>query len=256
MNFHDIATAETVAILPPRILWAAAQFASTDKGKPALTTIQAEQSEAGGSLTIRSVDGHRAFRTMLPAQLAYIQSPDPAELRIDASQWRTIGRILSAEHAHLKSDGTAHLINSKGLTVEIRQWQTPIADKFPNITQIWPDQFPCEPGLPVRVDAAYVAQIATVAAKLSPSATVSFETGTTTSPMQWLATYAQGEHTAEVEVLLMPVQVRNSGPRYQFLEAERAARELAARRDARELAAFRARELAQLPTISRELAHV
>lgn len=254
-NYSHIVTAETVAILPAPILWAAAQFASADLSRPAISRIQIERTQ--WNVKIRSVDGHRAFRATLDTSgaepdMAYWPVPDQ-QLLLPAADWLKPGKLLTADWAHLKPDGTAHIINHAGATVEIRQWSNAEnLEQFPNVDQVWPTEFECEPMAPINLNANYLESIAKVAARLSgkKSQQIQVETGNECSPLQFSSHYRDTDQ--RLEYLLMPVQARHTSGRL----AERIERQRQKESDARELAAFRARELAQLPTISRELAHV
>ena len=57
-----------VALVPAKLLWAAAQFASTDRYKELLTTIclNTKVSDSDCYFEIASTDGHRLFRAVIP----------------------------------------------------------------------------------------------------------------------------------------------------------------------------------------------
>ena len=252
MNLSALITAQTAAILPAPILWAAAQFASKDAGKAALCQIQLTRSDSG-AVTVRSVDGHKTFRVTLPAELAHLEA---AELLIPAAEWTKPGKLLTAaEWVQLRTDGTAAAVRADGLSVELRQWFDPnrpgasqeYRPQFPNLDQVWPDRFECEPGALIGANGNYLSTIATVAAKLSPSGWVTMESNAPTQPLQFTAPYRETD--AVLQFLLMPVQIRNSADAIASQEAKRD-RDRQRAADAAELERYRQAAATQLPAVA------
>lgn len=240
MNLSDLITDQTAAILPAPILWAAAQFASKDEGRLALTSIQIQRHDSG-AVTVRSCDGHRAFRITLTIEHAHSSA---AELKVSAADWSKPGRLLTAaQWIQIKTDGTAAAIAHDGSIAELRTWkENPY--QFPNLDQCWPTEYDCEPGAIITTDANYLLSFATVAAELSPKAHITLETSQPNQPLQLTANCR--DYGAKLEFLLMPVQIRDNP--HPSIEAKRE-RERQRRADARELETYRAAAATKLPTL-------
>jgi hypothetical protein len=245
VNLSDLITDQTAAILPAPILWAAAQFASKDqaKAKPLLLNIQIQRNESG-TVTIRSCNGHQGFRITLPAEYAYCNA---AEIKVPAADWSKPGKLLTAaEWCHLKTDGTAAAVSFTGQIAELRSFNPdPYAAEFPRLDNVWPTEYPCEPGRIMAFNANYLAGFANVAAKLSPAALIKLETNKANTPAQLTAEYR--ETGATLEFLLMPVEIRNDG--YCPSKEAKIERDRQRRADARELEAYRAAAATKLPTL-------
>jgi hypothetical protein len=244
MQLSDLISPQTVAIMPAPILWAAAQFASKDPARQALCQIQLIRHESG-AVTVQSCDGHKAFRITLPAELVHLEG---SELLAPAAEWAKPGKLLTAaEWVHLRNDGTAAAIRADRQTVELRTFQPdPHPHLFPSLSQIWPDRFHCEPGCPIGANGAYLASIATVAAKLCPSGCVTMGSNSPFNPLQFTADYR--DSGAMMQFLLMPVQLRTDEHRRRQearaeLEAQRAA-------DAQELKRYRLAAATKLPAVA------
>ena len=244
MNLSDLITDQTAAILPAPILWAAAQFASKDQAKAALCQIQLTSNE-DGTVTVRTTNGHQAFRITLTAEYAYSSA---AEIKVPAADWAKPGKLLtSAEWCHLKTDGTAAAVTFMGQVAELRSFTPdPYAPEFPPLDNVWPTDYCCEPGQVMAFNGNYLAAFATVAAKLSPSAIIKLETSEANTPAQLSADFR--ETGATLEFLLMPVQLRDN---YYPSRLAKIERDRQRRDDARELETYRA-AATKLPA----LAHV
>lgn len=243
--FLPIATEQTTIILPAPIAWAAAQFASKDTTKGALVYIQIQRN-GNETVTVRSTDGHKAFRVILPNNLAY---STVGEILIPAAEFSKHGKLLTAQWLHFRNDGTAAAINPAGSIVELRQWtRDNYPPTFPNVDQVWPDswQYHCEPGTIMGVNGSYLATIGTVCHKLSLNSVLTIETANHNAPMNFTADYRDTD--ARLEFLLMPVQLRNDEhKRRQDAKKERDERRA---RDAKELAAYRAGRMPSLPELA------
>jgi hypothetical protein len=242
VNLSDLITDKTAAILPAPILWAAAQFASKDQGKPALTNIQIQRNE-NSTVTVRSTNGHQAFRITLPAEHAYSSA---AEIKVPSADWSKPGKLLTAaEWIHLKTDGTAAAVSFQGQTVELRTFNPdPYAAQFPPLDSVWPTEYPCEPGQVMAFNANYLTTFATVAAKLSPAGLIRLETSEAHRPAQLSADFR--ETGAKLEFLLMPVEIQDQYCPSRLAKIDRDHRRLT---DARELKTYRAASVAKLPTL-------
>ena len=244
MQISDLITSQAAAILPAPILWAAAQFASKDQNKAALCQIQLTRSNAG-AVTVRSCDGHRAFRVTLPAEMAHATAD---ELLIPAGEWSKPGKLLTAaEWLCLRTDGTAAALSHAGQPVELRSYQPDAyAPQFPNIDQIWPDSFHCEPGTIMGANAAYLGSFCTVASKLSPNGCITLETNDHTTAAQLTANYRDTDFL--LQFLLMPVQLRSDEHRARH-EAKAERDRQRARNEAERLE-MKAASLARLPQLA------
>lgn len=244
--FSPIATDQTVFILPAPIAWAAAQFASKDTAKGALVYIQIQRND-NGTVTVRSLDGYRAFRVILPDNLAFSTAD---EFLIPAAEFAKPGKLLTAEWLHFRNDGTAAAISPSGAIVELRQWtRDNHPPTFPNVDQVWPDswQYHCEPGAIMGANGSYLATIANVAHKLSANGVLTIETANHNAPMNFTAEYRDTD--ARLEFLLMSVQLRSDEhKRRQDAKKERDEQRL---HDAKELAAYRAGKMPALPELAK-----
>lgn len=243
MNLSELITDQTAAILPAPVLWAAAQFASKDQAKAPLLNIQIQRNESG-SVTVRSTNGHQAFRITLPAEHAYSNA---AEIKVPAADWSKPGKLLTAaEWCHLKTDGTAAAVSFIGQIAELRSFTPdPYAAEFPRLDNVWPTEYPCEPGQIMAFNGNYLAAFGTVAAKLSPNAIIKLETNEAHTPVQLTANYR--ETGATLEFLLMPVQIRND--EHCPSKEAKIKRDRQRRADARELETYRAAAATKLPAL-------
>jgi hypothetical protein len=242
-------------LLPPSILWAAAQFASTDPNKDCLTYIQAKK-DADGCISIITTDGHRAFRVILPPCDDYSLSAE--EVLIRASAFKKAGGLLKGKVAifDLAADadlpglnyaGTCRIIGHKMETLELRPVEVAgkYAPTYPNVPQLWPDTFSCEPGLPIAFNASYVAEFMKVAEKLSPNGVVSMETNSHITPIVYQCYW---NDDIKIRYLLMPVQLRSD--EFKALESAYKEKQQTKANDSRELAAYRTGQTVSLPRVT------
>jgi hypothetical protein len=116
---------ELLAILPPRILWAAVQFSSQDATKlPISNVVRIRKVQNGTKLLLDATDGWRMFRIEIPAVPAEIYdiTADKAitcgymrddELILNVAEFRAKGRLGSAHRADILDSDIAHVLNRK-----------------------------------------------------------------------------------------------------------------------------------------------
>jgi hypothetical protein len=241
--------------LPPSILWAAAQFASSDPVKDSLTYIQVTK-DADGYISIITTDGHRAFRVILPPCDDYSLSAD--QMLIRANAFKKVGGLLKGKLAVFSDTvnpdltsgdliSTCRIVGHKSETVEIREANIggKFAPTYPNVPQLWPDTFICEPGLPIAFNASYVAEFMKVAEKLSPKGVVSMFTNYNITPLVYECNWQDG---VKIRYLLMPVQLRSD--EFKALESAYKDKQTARANDLRELAAYRTGQTVSLPRVT------
>jgi hypothetical protein len=244
-----------IATLPPAILWAAAQFASNDPAKNCLTFIQVTKND-DGYISIITTDGHRAFRVILPPCDDYSLSCD--QLLIRAGAFKKVGSLLKGKLAVFSETvnpdlpsgdliSTCRIVGYKCETVEIREANIggKYSPTYPNVPQLWPDTFSCEPGLPIAFNATYAAEFMKVAEKLSPEGVVSMFTNYNITPLVYRCHWQDG---IMINYLLMPVQLRSD--EFKALESAYKERQTARENDSRELAAYRTGQTVSLPRVT------
>jgi hypothetical protein len=238
----------TLAILPASYVWAAAQFAvKVQDGRDALMDVclRVEGAELTGETIayLYSTNGHFAFRARVKIDeqpLSFNRFPVPTgsaveEFKFNAAAFGSPGKLLQGGGVVFDSDGTAKLQGSKAS--DLREWRTGYSGSFPNIGQLWPDEYQltCNPGLRVGASASYLATIAKVASKLAKTDTVDLRTANSpNSPMVWSFESDWGV----VEVLLMPKQLATVDAKAEADRKQEKERALAS--DLKELAAYRA----------------
>jgi hypothetical protein len=239
---------ETItATLPPAILWAAAQFASSDPAKDVLTFIQVTKND-DGYISIITTDGCRAFRVILPPCEDYSLSTD--QLLIRAAGFKKVGGLLKGKLAVFgetvnpdmpSGDLTSvcRIIGHKSETVEFREASLggKYAPIYPNVPQLWPDTFICEPGLPIAFNSTYVAEFMKVADKLSHNGVVSVVSNYPTTPVVFSCGWDTASDGIQINYLLMPVQLQTD--EFKSLESVYKDKQQTKANDARELAAYR-----------------
>lgn len=222
------------AVLPYWPIWAAAQFATTDEAKQLLQFVHVWQD--GDVLQIESTDGHRAFRYRLPAGSTETYGNGAATAQLP-TLWRVPaqGLLLHAK-ALRKAVSYAKLLTvthgmravfhggKKEALVELSSvnlaghYSVNTADDcgkvgtYPNLNQLWPDKFSCEPGEPWAFNAIYLKEWCAVVEKLSHNGVTRTQGNSATTPFTFNCSYVPriGQHAKEpeLELLLMPVQIR------------------------------------------------
>jgi hypothetical protein len=201
-----------IAILPPSLLWAASFSASNDGAKGPLCAIDIRQSKE--TVRIAAVDGHRCFRCYVPTGSFFVPE-EPIRLSPKAFKAPT-KQTMTVE---IDDSGLAFFKNKLGeITSSVSWLPDPWATSeqtFPNIDQIWPDDksLSCCPNEFIAIDAAYIADFAKIATKLSSSGIIRMFSDKSASPMVWRTladNYWLNDQTEEtwLEYLLMPLFVR------------------------------------------------
>lgn len=229
----------TLAVIPARYVWAAAQFAAKPSNHKNLIADVCLRVESDGAAYLYATNGHYAFRALVPMGPDDTASMEGQEFKFYASAFTTPGQLVKGGYLVFSAEGTATLEGVKGS--DIRAWQPGDAGQYPNIRQLWPDDsaLVCEPGCRMGASAKYLATIAKVADKLSSSGTVTFRTASAPSqPMVWTIDTELGE----VEILLMPVQLR--GEKATAEQESKRKRDHKRASDLKELLAYRSQTLA------------
>ena len=202
----------TLAHLPAQALHIAAQFASTDPNKFAISNIYAQCVD--GIISILSVDGHRAFRLQLNA----VDSPWEVDggIFIKPSTFRK--RIPYAHFALFRDDGTVDILGGKlsktsktppSELIESRPWRASSDHNFPNVNQLWPDKFSFQPGGSIAFNASYLSDFLDVVSRYSTNGVVTQSFNGAFNPLVYTSDCEiYGCTDAKLEFLLMPVQVR------------------------------------------------
>ena len=201
-----------IAILPPSLLWAASLSASNDSAKGPLCAIDLRQSK--GQIRIAAVDGHRCFRCYVPIGSFFVpEEPirlSPKAFKLPTKQTMTV---------EIDDSGLAFFKNKLGEITSSTSWlPDPWATSeqtFPNIDQIWPDDksLSCCPNEFIAINAAYIADFAKIATKLSTNGIIRMFSDKSASPMVWRTladSYWLNDQTEEtwLEYLLMTLFVR------------------------------------------------
>jgi hypothetical protein len=211
---HRRASGGTIACLPAQVLYVAAQFASRDEAKQVLQLISVRRCGAD-QITIESCDGHRAFRFRLPAGEHWYSERD--QLLVSAAAFRK--RVTYGHWALISDGGVADVLGGrmgKGAKVppaeliEARPWKS-AADclQYPQLDQLWPDQFSNKPGGPVAWNASYLGQFLAEVSRYSHNGAVRMVCNSPTKPLVFSSSCElPGVKGCELEYLLMPVQIR------------------------------------------------
>ena len=232
-----------LATVPAPLLWAAAQFASTDETKLQLTTVCIKRYEikpgdehagddgehVGPGLTIAATDGHRLFRAVVPCGPSTVWEAvaptdyDPAGIPddgwlLDAAKLRK--RVPYAQMAHIKQSGdvtfrggrikksTESLPTEFLMTQNCTPWEARHCT-FPQVDQLMPSSYGQGQGTPIAFNPRYLKDACAVAEKLSSNTVVKLRRNHAWTPAVWSFLYelwSVGFIT--VEMLIMPVQIR------------------------------------------------
>lgn len=212
------------AALPYWPIWAAAQFTSDDSSKGLLHYVRVQLVDE--QIQIISTDGFRAFRFHLPTSL----SGEPTPWRIPDDGLLLHGKSLrkavpcarlltisSELRVTFHGGKKAELLELNTISLAGHSGMFCVGDTlkvgtFPNINQLWPDSFSNAPGKPWCFNAALLKDWCTVVEKLSTNGAIKFYGNAPTTPFVMTASYEAcfGQHftDAQLELLLMPIQVR------------------------------------------------
>jgi hypothetical protein len=210
-----------MAWLPAQLLYVAAQFASADPAKQALTAIRVRPAGKGGTgIIIDSTDSHRAFRVKCPDSTwccdgATLINAKSFKKRINRGRFAAIddagsdiARILGGKGA-----GLEHLLSvpcqaKKNFTDSKELFH---ASDYPNLDQLWPDKFTNEPKGVVGFNAALLKDFLVQVERYSCNGTVKMQCNAPHNPLYFTAEIDDKSSDLEnvvMEFMLMPVQFR------------------------------------------------
>lgn len=215
------------AVLPYWPVWAAAQFASTDETKGLLQFVHVWRD--GHVFQIESTDGHRAFRFRLPAwerdgvtptlwrvpDAGLLLQAKPLRKAVSTARLLTVTQELRAVFHGGARDGLTELssVNLAGCYSVHTADDCSKVGSFPNLNQLWPEEFSNSPGEPWAFNATYLKEWFAVVEKLSTNGVVKTRSNGARQPFVMDADYEPrvGQHGADpkLELLLMPVQIRS-----------------------------------------------
>lgn len=214
------------AVLPYWPIWAAAQFASDDAAKQLLNFVHVWRD--GDVLQIESTDGHRAFRYRFPAWTAdgmptlwrfpeggLLLWAKPLRKAIGYARLLTVTEGMRAIFHGGKKDVLAELssVNLAGFYSVHTASDCKKVEPYPQINKLWPDTFSNSPEQRFGFNARYLREWCAVVEKLSDNEVTSCVCNKAATPFVWRANYMPriGQHfsDAELELLLMPVQIRS-----------------------------------------------
>ena len=218
-------SSELAAVLPYWPIWAAAQFASTDEAKQLLQFVHIFRPDEF-DYQIESTDGHRAFRYRIPAWVNGMPSlwriPDdgllllakPLKKAVNYSKMLTVSEDLRVSFHGGKKElldemSSINLPTNFGVSAASTSCKY---YTFPNINQLWPENFSNEPKAKFAFNARYLKEWFTVVDKLSDNGVTAVRCNAPTTPFVFDCSYESriGEHLRhpKLEMLLMPVQIR------------------------------------------------
>ena len=214
------------AVLPYWPIWAAAQFASTAEDKALLQFVHIHRPDEL-DYQIEATDGHRAFRYRIPAWVNGMPSlwriPDeglllaakPLKKAVTTAKMLTVSEDLRASFHGGKKDALAELssVNLAG-TFGVNAASTSCKyHTFPNINQLWPEDFSNQPKAKFAFNARYLKEWFTVVDKLSHNGVTAVRCNAPITPFVFDCSYVPriGEHLPNpmLQLLLMPVQIRD-----------------------------------------------
>ena len=218
-----------VAHVPAQILWAAAQFASTDPCKELLNTvcirhtIIREGEHEGPAVTISATDGHRLFRAVVPCNDWFTVNSDTFDneegFKLAAKPLRKA--ISHATYARLRKSGDVTFVGGKtakqASTVPTEFISTVNATShpwdsatFPNTDQLFPQGFGQGTERDICFNARYLSEFCKVVTKLSTSGVVRMKRNHPTTPAVFECDYDLFKvGIIKLECLIMPIQVRD-----------------------------------------------
>ena len=207
-----------VALVPARLLWAAAQFASTDGCKELLTTICLNTKVSGSDcyFEIASTDGHRLFRAVIPYSEHFFAYSDlidrekgfkifakPLKKAVSYAQYAVVRKSGQVEFMGGKNSATDLLCS---VNADARGWQDA---SYPNYNQLIPESFGANSEEPIAFNAGYLSDFCKVVSKLSPNGTVRMQRNSSNTPAIFDCDYCLPDETAiKLECLIMPVVTR------------------------------------------------
>lgn len=213
---HPMKKAMALASLPAQMLYVAAQFASADPAKQALTGILVRPEKDGG-VRIDSTDGHRAFNVTCPDPTWHCRKP---LLLSPKSFIKRIPHAKIVEICSEKNTNTATILGGKSpeptymMSVPWR-WElegfvvVDPATKYPDIDKLWPDSFHNSPSRCIGFNAAYMIDFCSQVKRYSWNQVVRMEFNGATNPILLTsAIHGDGLNDVVMRYLLLPVQIR------------------------------------------------
>lgn len=207
-----------IALVPAQLLWAAAQFASTDECKKLLTTIciNTKVHDSDCYLEIASTDGHRLFKVVVPYSehfFAYSDLIDKEKgFKIFAKPLKKA--VSYAQYAVIRKSGQVEFMGGKKSATDLlcsvnanaREWQDAT---YPNYNQLIPASFGANSEKPITFNAGYLSDFCKVVSKLSPNGTVKMQRNSDNTPAVFDCDYCLIDETSvKLECLIMPVVIR------------------------------------------------
>ena len=218
LNPSILAEDPVVALVPAKLLWAAAQFASTDECKELLTTIclNTKVSDSGCYFEIASTDGHRLFRAVIPYSEHFFAYSDLIDrekgFKIFAKPLKKA--VTYAQYAVVRKSGQVEFIGGKKSATDLlcsvnanaREWQNAT---YPNYNQLIPQSFGANSEKPIAFNARYLSDFCKVVDKLSLNGTVKMQRNSSNTPAIFDCDYCLiDETTIKLECLIMPAVIR------------------------------------------------
>lgn len=217
-----------VALVPAQILWAAAQFASTDDCKGLLTnvclrTVVVRGDSEGPAVEITSTDGHRLFRAIIPSTEHFFGYSDTIDnekgFKLKAKPLKK--KVAYAHYALIRKSGIVEFIGGKKakkadtLPTEnlcsVHASSHPWDDAtFPQTGNLWPDRFGLHTEKAIAFNASYLADFCNVVSKLSLNGTIKMERNSSNTPAVFTCDCEvfSVEECITLECLIMPVIIR------------------------------------------------
>ena len=199
-------------ILPYWPVWAAAQFASTDAGKPAIMPVHVWQD--GDFIQIESTDGFRAFRYRLPAHGPY--RVNHGEVLIDAKALKkpvSKACVLSVSDKSTRATFYDRSFNELSSVALSRDFVMKSGHNYvyPKLNQLYPTEF-TNSGDPFAFGASLLKTICTVAEKLSVNGNLKVQCNKPNLPYVLTTAYDDpfiNSDYSVLEFLLMPVLIKH-----------------------------------------------
>jgi len=214
-----------VALVPPQILWAAAQFAGADDCKEVLThiclrTVPDKGGTESPAVEVTSIDGHRLFRAVIPSTEHFYGHSDTIDnekgFKLKAKPLRK--RVAYAHYALIRKSGIVEFIGGKksktadtlpteslsSVNASSHPWDDAT---FPHTGNLWPDRFGLNTERPIAFKASYLVDFCNVVSKLSLNGIVKMERNGNNTPAVFTCDcdVFSVEERVTLECLIMPV---------------------------------------------------
>lgn len=225
MTLTPVAPASTaitnVLEMPAQLLLAAGTFTSQDPTKENIGVVQIVLDDTGA--TIRSTDGHRAFRCRIPKDLLdgdFGREPGAnLELQIPGAALR---KAAARAQVVIIGEQMIQLLDKNRAVLELRPSTAGAWVQFPNVDQCWPAEFSYDPGRALGFSAAYMESICSIAKRLSANGNLALHFNASHTAMALTAgcaiTHGGQDVQVDLEFLLMPVQIQGNYPQREVEE--------------------------------------